>query len=284
MPTPIFILLLILTYKGGRSHATNDESAPVVLQKMPPKPACYRAYHVEFWTEKHDCIACRLKLGDSVVFLESLNTPVVDRSYLLSSPGALNGSYVRLNYLGHEEASYLYKRVRDAREAIDLIDWIKERDDLTKEIFVSEYRTRNKKVQMGIHAIAKTYDGLYENLAVNLAPVFHSREGGFLRRRFPEMWKWMTNYERNGEKPPQQDQRNASAHRCGVGSVYEKHAHDDVRRIQFIPRTFWDNLDEWLPKLKPEFDDIIDILRQDLPGIRELKLEKSPDGPSHYYR
>jgi hypothetical protein len=128
---------------------------------------------------------------------------------------------------------------------------------------------------MGIHAITKTYDGFFENSAVDLAPIFHSREGRFLRRRFLEIRKWMTNYERNGEKPPQQAQRNASAHRCGVGSVYEKHENDHIRRIQFILRTFWDNLDEWLPKLKPECDDIIDMLRQDLPGIPEPL-----DGPS----
>jgi hypothetical protein len=123
--------LLISAYKRGRSQAINDELALVVLQKIPPKPACHRADHVEFRTEKHDCILCRLKLSDSIVFLEPLNIPVVDRSDLLSSPGVLNRSYVRLDYLDHEEASYLYKRARDAREAIDRIDWIKERDNLT---------------------------------------------------------------------------------------------------------------------------------------------------------
>jgi hypothetical protein len=76
------------------------------------------------------------------------------------------------------------------------------------------------------------------------------------------------------------EQRNRSAHRGGVRAVYTKHAHNDVRRKNFYPGPFWDNMNVWFPPLVLELDDLIDILGQDLPNMPYLDTEEPPDGPS----
>jgi hypothetical protein len=126
----------------------------------------------------------------------------------------------------------------------------------------------------------KTYDGFFETLAVNIAPIFWSKDGELLKGRFPNMWKWMVDYDHETKNTEMRDQRNASVHRGGVRAVYPKHTHNDIRRRNFYPGPFWDNLNVWFPPLILELDDLIDILGQDLPNMPYLDTEEPPDGPS----
>lgn len=225
-------------------------------------------------------MACRLTLGDTTNQQLATSIARVDRGFLLSSPGALNGDYVRLHHLGYEEAEYFFKSAKDARYMIELIAFSKTENNFTKDVFISEYRTGNKKTQTAINAILKTFEGLFETLAVNIALMFWSKDGELLKQRFPNMWKWMMDCDHEDQNTPMREQRNRNAHRGSVRAVYTKHAHNDARRKNFYPEPFWDNLNAWFPPLILELDDLIDILGQDLPNMSYLDTEAPPDGPS----
>jgi hypothetical protein len=247
---------------------------------MPWSLICFVTDHAAFWAEfTEECMACRLTLCDTTN-QRAMSIACVDRGFLLSSPEALNQDYVRLHHLGYEEAEYFFKSAKDARYMIELIAFIRNKNNLTRVIFISEYCTGNKKTQMAISAILKTFEGLFETLAVNIAPIFWSKNGEPLKRRFPNMWKWMMDCDHEDQNTPMREQRNRSAHRGGVRAVYIKHAHNDVRRKNFYPGPFWDNMNVWFPPLILELDDLIDILGQDLPNMPYLDTEEPPDGPS----
>jgi hypothetical protein len=72
---------------------------------------------------------------------------------------------------------------------IELIALIKTKNNITRDVFISEYCTGNKKTQMAINAILKAFEGLFETLVVNNAPIFWSNDGELLKRRFPNMGK-----------------------------------------------------------------------------------------------
>jgi hypothetical protein len=191
---PILIILYVTLQQQTRrhSHLVVHYSALEALQKLnTPRVICRRADHAAFWAEfTEECMACRLTLCDTTN-QPATSIACVDRGLLLSSPGALNRDYVRLHHLGYEEAEYFFKSAKDARYMIGLIAFIRNKNNLTGDIFISEYCTGNKNTQIAINAILKTFEGIFETLAVNIAPIFWSKNGELLKRRFPNMWKWM---------------------------------------------------------------------------------------------
>ncbi|KAF2790186.1 hypothetical protein K505DRAFT_364938 [Melanomma pulvis-pyrius CBS 109.77] len=76
---------------------------------------------------------------------------------------------LKYNSSRHEQAQYFHQRVKDAREAIDIKYWMIADGNLTQNIFVAQYRKGDKRIQREINGIAKTFEGLFGNLAVNVA-------------------------------------------------------------------------------------------------------------------
>jgi hypothetical protein len=136
-PTPIILYRTLRQYTWRRSHLSDNRSALEALQKMnTPRVICRQADHAAFWAEfTGECMACRLMPKDTTTPQPATSIASVNRDFLLSSPGVLNGDYMRLHYLGYEEAEYFFKSVKDARYMIELIALIKTENNLTKDIF-----------------------------------------------------------------------------------------------------------------------------------------------------
>jgi hypothetical protein len=155
--------------------------------------------------------------------------------------------------------------------------------DVTRDSFAEAYFDKTDFGAMAMaRAVIQTYVSIFENLVHNLGPTFHDSNRGdreALRKRFLSICTWVADTEQHEYNAPMRRLRNSCAHRAFVDTPFEHRGTIEAFKAQpFYPSTFFDDLEQWLPPLQKELEDIVQILNCEADTYPEKDYSVHPDG------
>jgi hypothetical protein len=196
---------------------------------------------------------------------------------------SLNGEMFDFSSLGRQEACYVLKTSQNVLSGVSFVQNTFLEKDVTRESFAEAYFAKaDFSVMAMARAVVQTYVSIFENMVHNLGPTFHDSNRGdreALRRRFSSICTWVADTENHQYNTPMRRLRNSCAHRAFVEIPFEHHGTIDALKAQpFYPGTFFDDLEKWLPPLRNDLEDIVQILKNEADGYAKKDYSVHPDG------
>jgi hypothetical protein len=192
--------------------------------------------------------------------------------------------HIDLEYLGRQEAEYLLGITEDVLGYTKILQELTIEKGLTREVFASLHRNKkDKNAFTTVSAFTKAFEAIHESLAERISETFSDTDGAGLRRCFPTLWSWVSDSRmKDLMKSSQHDWRNSSTHQTWVRPPFFKHSRgvDPTRTRFFDSGAYFDFVQQCLPPLLTELEDLIANLHQDVDSFPLKDYSKPVDGVS----
>jgi hypothetical protein len=174
---------------------------------------------------------------------------------------------IDFSMIGKDRCQYI---IKVATKALDLISRLEyRRSMLTKEEFVTAYRTQNSDHEERIAFICLKFVSIYEIISkLGLTwELYHD----MFQSRFPVIKSWTQGNTNATVRLP----RNCIAHSFEVTQPYWEDCDEESaykRFSKFSPSTQWDTMEIEIPALEKELRNLVDILEKAIPNIPEIDM------------